>query len=81
MKAVIRNLPHNIAAKDLSDGLGSLRFDVISVKHMTATRRPSSDGSIIMNTPLPINIADYEKIPGNFPTANPLPHRNQVGGI
>jgi hypothetical protein len=39
MKEVIRHRPHNITAEDISDGLVSLGFDVISVKHMTATRR------------------------------------------
>jgi hypothetical protein len=37
--AVIRHLPHNIPAKDISDGLVSLGFDVIRVNQMTATSR------------------------------------------
>jgi hypothetical protein len=32
IKAVIRHLPHNTPAEDISDGLVSLGFDVISVK-------------------------------------------------
>jgi hypothetical protein len=39
MKVVIHHLPQNIPAEDISDGLVSLEFDVISVKQMTATRR------------------------------------------
>jgi hypothetical protein len=49
MKAVIRHLPHNTSAEDISDGLVSLGFYVISVKQMTATRRSPSDGSITIN--------------------------------
>jgi hypothetical protein len=45
MKAVIRHLPHNTPAEDISDGLVSLGFDVISVKQMTATRRSPPEGS------------------------------------
>jgi hypothetical protein len=52
MKAVIRHLPHNTPAEDISDGLLSLGFDVISVKQMTATRRSPSDGSTTVNLPL-----------------------------
>jgi hypothetical protein len=32
MKAVIRHLPHNTPAEDITDGLVSLGFDIISVK-------------------------------------------------
>jgi hypothetical protein len=49
---VIRPLPHNTPAEDISDGLVSLGFYVISVKQMTATRRSSSDGSTTINLPL-----------------------------
>jgi hypothetical protein len=49
MKAVIRHLPHNTPIEDISDGLVSLGFDVISVKQMTATRRSPSDGSTTIN--------------------------------
>jgi hypothetical protein len=31
IKAVIRHLPHNTAAEDISDGLVSLGFDVVRV--------------------------------------------------
>ncbi|XP_023714241.1 uncharacterized protein LOC111868088 [Cryptotermes secundus] len=40
IKAVIRHLPHNTPAEDISDGLMSLGFDVISVKQMTSRRTP-----------------------------------------
>jgi hypothetical protein len=52
MKAVIRHLPYNTPAEDISDGLLSLGFDVISVKQMTATRRAPSEGSKTINPPL-----------------------------
>jgi hypothetical protein len=38
IKAVISHLPHNTPAEDISDGLVSIGFDVVSVKQMTATR-------------------------------------------
>jgi hypothetical protein len=52
MKALIHHLPHNTPAEDISNGLVSLGFDVISVKQMTAIRRLPSDGSTIINLPL-----------------------------
>jgi hypothetical protein len=39
VKAVIRQLPHNTPAQDISDGLVSLGFDVINVKQTTTTRQ------------------------------------------
>jgi hypothetical protein len=39
IKAVIRHIPHNTPAEDISDGLLSLGFDIISVQQMRATRR------------------------------------------
>jgi hypothetical protein len=39
MKAVIRHLPHNTPAEDISDGLVNLGFDVIRVKQKIVTRR------------------------------------------
>jgi hypothetical protein len=39
MKAVIRHLPHITPAEDISDGLVSLSFDVITGKRMTTARR------------------------------------------
>jgi hypothetical protein len=52
MKAVIRHLPHNTAAEDISDGLVSLGFDVISVKQMTVTRWSPPEGSKTINLPI-----------------------------
>jgi hypothetical protein len=52
MKAVIHHLPLNIPAEDISDGLVSLGFDVISVKQMTATCRSPLEGSKPINLPL-----------------------------
>jgi hypothetical protein len=44
MKALIRHLPHNTPAEDISERLVGLRFYTISVKQMTATRRSSPEG-------------------------------------
>jgi hypothetical protein len=52
MKAVISHLPHNSPAEDISDGVVSLGFDVISVKQMTATRRSPSEGTTVINLPV-----------------------------
>jgi patatin-like phospholipase/acyl hydrolase len=52
MKAVIRHLPQNTTAEDISDRLVILGFDVNSVKQMTATRRSLSDRSTTINLPL-----------------------------
>jgi hypothetical protein len=42
IKSVIRHVPHNPPAEDISDGLVSIGFYVGSVKQMTATRRSPS---------------------------------------
>jgi hypothetical protein len=52
VKAVIRHLPKDTPAQDISDGLVSLGFDVINVKQMTATRRTPTEGTNIANLPL-----------------------------
>jgi hypothetical protein len=52
IKAVIRHLPQNTRAADISDGLVSLGFDVISVKQMTTTRRSTTEESKVINLPL-----------------------------
>jgi hypothetical protein len=52
MKAVIRHLPYNTPAEDISDGLVSHQFDVISVKQMTANRWSPPEGSKTINLPL-----------------------------
>jgi hypothetical protein len=38
IKVIIRHLPENTLAEDISDGLVSLGFDDINVKQMTTTR-------------------------------------------
>jgi hypothetical protein len=52
IKAVIRHIPSNTSAKDISEGLENLGFDVVSVKQMTTTRRSPSDESTTRNLPL-----------------------------
>jgi hypothetical protein len=38
IKAAIRHLPHKNPEEDISDGLVSLGFHILSLKQMTATR-------------------------------------------
>jgi hypothetical protein len=52
IKAVIRQLPLNTPAQDISDGLIDLGFDIISVKQMTSSRRSPSEGTLPRNLPL-----------------------------
>jgi hypothetical protein len=53
VKAVIRHLPLNTPAEDISNGLVSMGFDVISVKQMTTTRRnPLPEGTTTTILPL-----------------------------
>jgi hypothetical protein len=47
IKAVIRHLPLNNPAEDISDG-----FDVVSIKQMTATGRSPPEESKTINLPL-----------------------------
>jgi hypothetical protein len=51
-KAVIRHLPMNTTAEDISEGLMKLGFDIISVKQMTSTRRSQSEETPTKNLPL-----------------------------
>jgi hypothetical protein len=46
-KVVIRHLPQNTPAEDISDGLESLGYDVIRFKQMTTTRRSPPEGQVI----------------------------------
>jgi hypothetical protein len=39
IKAVIRHLPNNTPAEDITEGLGDIGFDVVSVKQMSTSRR------------------------------------------
>jgi hypothetical protein len=48
IKAVIRHLPHNTPAEDISNGLVDLGFDVISVKQMSSPRRTPDEGAKIL---------------------------------
>jgi hypothetical protein len=52
IKAVIRHLPLNTPAVDISDGLVDLGFDVVSVKQMTTTCRSSPKDPKITDLPL-----------------------------
>jgi hypothetical protein len=51
-KAVIHHLPRNIHVEDISDGLVSLGFNVVSVKQMTATHCSLPEESKIINLPV-----------------------------
>jgi hypothetical protein len=82
IKAVIRHLPHDTPAVDISDGLVSLGFDVVSVKQMTTTRRLPPEESKAINLPFFLVILPRnEKIPRNIPSARPMPHCHQDGGV
>jgi hypothetical protein len=52
IKAVIRHLPLNTPAEDISKGLMNLGFDIISVKQMSTTHRSPSQGTISKNLPI-----------------------------
>jgi hypothetical protein len=52
IKAVIRHLPTNTPAQDISDGLVDLGFDIINVKQMSTNRRSPSEGALPKNFPL-----------------------------
>jgi hypothetical protein len=52
IEVVIRHLPSNTPAQDISDGLVDLGFDIISVKQMSASRRSTSEGSVPQNLPV-----------------------------
>jgi hypothetical protein len=51
IKAVIRHLPANTPAQDISEALVDLGFDTISVKHMTS-RRSKPEGPTTRHLPL-----------------------------
>jgi hypothetical protein len=51
IKAVLRHLPSNTPAEDISDGLVTLGIDVVRVKQMRTTRRAPSEGTT-RNLPL-----------------------------
>jgi hypothetical protein len=52
IKAVIRHLPPNTPAEDISDELVYRGFEVTSVKQMTTTRWLSSEGTTTRHLPL-----------------------------
>jgi hypothetical protein len=52
LKAVIRHLPMNTPAEDISEGLMELGFDIVSVKQMTTTRRSQSEETPTKALPL-----------------------------
>jgi hypothetical protein len=51
IRAVIRHLPQNTPAEDISDGLTSLGFDVVS-KQITTTCRSPPEESKVTNLPI-----------------------------
>jgi hypothetical protein len=66
IRAVIRHLPSNTPAEDISDGLVDLGYDVISVKQMSTTRRSSTEGPSSINLPLSHHLTQNDKIPGDL---------------
>jgi hypothetical protein len=66
IKVVIRHLPYNTPAEDISDGLVSLGFDVVSVQQMIATRRSPPEEYRIINLPLFLVTLPRTAKSGNF---------------
>jgi hypothetical protein len=52
IKAVMRHLPPNTPAEDISYGLVDLGYDVIRVKQMSTTRRSSTEEPSSINLPI-----------------------------
>jgi hypothetical protein len=61
-KAVIRHLPMNTPAEDISEGLMELGFDIINVKQVTSTRRSQSKETPTKNLPLLPRTAKSQEI-------------------
>jgi hypothetical protein len=51
-KAVIRHVPKNTPAQDISNGLEDVGFHIIRVKQMSANRHSPSEGALPKNIPL-----------------------------
>jgi hypothetical protein len=78
IKAVIRHLPTNTTAQDISDGLVDQGYDIISVKQMSTNRQSPSEGALLKNLPLfLITLPRTAK----SPIDSPLLHSNQGGGV
>jgi hypothetical protein len=52
IKVILGHLPINTPAQDISDGLVTLGFDIVSVKQMTTSRRSPSQETATRNLPL-----------------------------
>jgi hypothetical protein len=52
IKAAIRHLPVSTPARDISDRLVNLSFDVISVKQIFTTIQSPAEGTTMVNIPL-----------------------------
>jgi hypothetical protein len=82
IKAVLRHLPINTPAKDISDALVTLGFDVVSVKQMTTSRRSPSQEAASRNLPLvPHHPPEDGKISRDLYAPVPLPHLHQGGSV
>jgi hypothetical protein len=49
IKAILRHLPKDTPAQDISDGLTDASFDIISVQQKTSTRRSTAEGTVNRN--------------------------------
>jgi hypothetical protein len=79
IKAVIRHLPRDRPAKDISNGLTELGFRVLSVRQMTANRR-SPEGET-QNLPVPGDATQTRQVTRNFQAIIPVPHCDQGGSL
>jgi hypothetical protein len=59
IKAMIRHLPLNTPAEDISDGLVNLGFEVVSIKQMTTTCQSSPEESKITKLHKPYTTLSY----------------------
>jgi hypothetical protein len=82
VKAVIRHLPPDTPAEDISDGLVNRGFDVISVKQMTTTCRSPTEGATTKIPPLfLITVPRTAKSQGVFKLSSLYHTSNQCGGL
>jgi hypothetical protein len=73
IKAVIRHLPADTPAKDISNGLDDLGYDVLSVKQMTTTRSSEDERMQVIHSSLHHAYAQHQ-ITRNIQAEQLVPH-------